>query len=219
MLKILLGTLLSFSALNLSYVCVNENMKLSTQSYDPNTISYDETEITWWFDGVIGVHQMLKINSYDDLGKLTVDRLTSWYDGSKLNNFNFSETVTTCEDTNISLTTSYSLTIAQSLGAKTNINNVSISAEESENQKFSISGTLAYAYSKTITTSVNFSVYEDAVKDKTFALGLVANVYKLNYDTWNYRNYWWGNKVEENSRKSDCAYIVADPVVTIIYKD
>lgn len=219
MLKILLGSLLSFSALNLSYVCVNDNMKFSTQKYDPSTISYDETEITWWFEGVIGVHQMIQIKSYEDLGKLNVDRFTSWYDGSKLTNFNFTETVTTCEDTSISLTTSYSLTIAQSLGAKTNINNVSISTEEKENQKFSISGTLTYAYSKTTTTSVNFSVYEDAIKDKNFALGVVANVYKLKYEVWNYKNYWWGNKVDENSRISDYAYIVADPVITIIYQD
>lgn len=219
MLKILLGTLLSFSALNLSYVCINDNMKFSTQKYDPNTISYDETEISWWFEGIIGVHQMIQIKSYEDLGKLNVDRFTSWYDGAKLTNFNFTETVTTCEDTSISLTTSYSLTIAQSLGAKANIDNVSISTKDEENQKFSISGTLTYAYSKTTTTSVNFSVYEDAIKDKNFALGVVANVYKLKYEVWNYRNYWWGNKVDENSRKSDYAYIVADPVVTIIYQD
>ncbi len=48
---------------------------------------------------------------------------------------------------------------------------------------------------------------------------MVADVFKVTYETWKYDDWWWGDLEVDNSRKKQTAYLTYAPMITILYDE
>ena len=183
--------------------------------YDISNVSYQEKEVEWHREGLIGRHRLVKIDSLSNKGVKPIQRLTEFLDGGALTDFSFTRSVTMVKTASVSTETSFSSEIMTGLEVVAGIPNAEISKNKSSTLAFKIDTISTYTVSEEETFTVKFSVDENKVKDKIFALCSAANVYEVSWETWQYDDYWWGDYEVSGSRKSYTAYINYTPYVTV----
>ncbi len=219
MLKFLATCFLSFAVIGTSNATLNTDTYADFR-FNPDDINYEEVEVEMTHVGIgIGRHTTLQIKSCDFLKEDSVDVVTSWYNGEALEDFNFEETITTFNSTVVSTTEQYSTKVTVALTAQVGIPGFSVGTEASVSAGLTIENTTTYTVSKTETFTVRYSAKQEYVEGREFALGTVGDIYMLTWETWQWDDYWWGHYEVDGSRKVGTAYIVADPYITIVYRD
>lgn len=195
----------------------NNGVSLAQEtSYQPNAnIQYGTYDVGWWYDGVVGRHQMVSIDSSEYLGVVQIQKLSKTYNPTILKNFSFEDTVSTVTETTISTTISTSSTITSTLGVKMGMSGVAVSGEYAISQTYEIENTYTYSYSTAESLTVKYEVDKDKVGANHFYLAYAAYVYKVKCQQWQYDNWWWGNYEVDNSRSTFYTYITFEPFVTI----
>lgn len=219
MLKFLETCFLSFIILGTPYGTLNPDTYADFQ-FNSDEINYEEIEADMTHVGIgIGRHTMVQIKSCNFLKEDSVDVLTSWYNGEALENFTFEETVTTFSSTVVSTTEKFSTEITVALTAQVGIPGFSVGTEASVSVGQTIENTTTYTVSQKETFTIRYSAKPEYVEGREFALGAAGDIYKLTWEMWQWDDYWWGDYEVSGSRKECTAYIVADPYVTIVYRD
>lgn len=228
MLSVLMTAFLSFSSVSGPILAEksepqqqNEISCLSAlDGYIPKpTISFGEYDTGWWRAGLIGRHQMISIDSSDYIGELVLQHLTNTYNANALENFHFDECIETIETSTISTSIELSSSITTTLGVKMGMDDVEICTDAKIYKSYKIQNTQTYSYSQKKTSKISFDVKPDVIKGKRFYLAMVAYVYKVTCQKWQYDNYWWGNYEVEGSRSSYFTYITLKPFVTVGFED
>lgn len=195
----------------------NGGISLTQQtSYQPNVnIQYGTYDVGWWYEGFVGRHQMVSIDSSEYLGVVQIKKLSKTYNPSILTNFTFEDTVSTVTETTISTTISTSSTITSTLGVKMGMSGVSVSNEYTISQTYMIEDTYTYSYSAAESLTVKYEVDKNKIGSNHFYLAYAAYVYKVKCQKWQYDNWWWGDCEVSDSRSTFYTYITIEPFVTI----
>lgn len=229
MLNVLAVAFLSFSLLNQTNPKMtgenpkdNDILSLGTggSSKVPETnISFEEFEITSWREFLIGRHQMGKINLSTYMGFLPIDQLSDWYDSNALTDFTFTDSFTTITEETLSLTIKESSTFSSTFGIKAGLKGFEASSQFNVTNSYTLEGTVTYSFATHVTRTVQYSVQEDKLEGKTFSLCLAAHVFKLECETWQFDDYWWGDVEVDGSRKTFVSYLTLIPTITIMFAD
>ena len=187
--------------------------------YDIANISYEECEIGWHWEGLIGRHEMIQITDCKELGKQSIQKFSNWYSGTGLTDFTFTDTFTTVYSTTVSTTEQLSSKLSTGLQMQAGITGATIKSDAKVESVYTISQTTTYTASETTTLTVNYKAKPEYIEGKEFALGLVADVYEITWKSWQWDDWWWGDYVVEGSEATHTAYLTIDPTTTIIYKD
>ena len=188
-------------------------------AYDTSSINYSEQEVNWFWVGFIGRHEMIKIETCEDLGIQSIQQLSRMYDANTLTDFTFSESFSTVVTTTVSTTIQVSSSISTGLQVQAGIPGAKITDNAKVESVYTIASTSTYTASETKTSSVTYTVKQEIVDGKVFALCMAAHVYKVTWQTWMWDDWWWGDFEVEDSRSTQVAYITVDPYVTIMYND
>ena len=197
----------------------SQYISYSNRNIGMNSIEYGEYEVEWYYNWFVGRHVMASIDSAEDLGYMCIDVLSQTYNGYVLENFEFTDTVTTVLTTTVSTTVSLSSSITTSLAGKVGINGISVSNNMQIGIAYNIQSTITYSYSLSTTLQIFYTPAEEYVRNKHFFLCTGARVYKIYCQTWMYDNYWWGDYEVSGSRESFVTYLTVDPLITIGYTD
>ncbi len=236
MLTVLMTAFLSFSIINGTDALSDDPYAASVASditsgqistYGSNdagtttsvNIPTGDFEINWWYEGLVGRHQMSTINSNKHLGIVCIKELTSYYSGNVAEDFTYSESITTVETNSISTSVKFGFEWAKAISTKINIAGVEAGEESGPTFEFDIENTTTYTYSKSTTQTVSFKVKQSLIEGKKFAVCVAADVYQIECSKWQYDNYWWGNYEVSGSRSTYYTYLALNPFVTIAYQD
>ena len=218
MLNVLMNGFVSFVVL---FSSVSSVMPMvDVPKYNPMTsINYNEKEVSWYKNGVIGRHQMIKINSCVYDGQKCVQLLSDMYDGNALDNFVFEEEFTTVTSSTVSMKEAHSSEISTGLQVQAGIPEAELRGNAVDSKVFTIENTITHTVSQTSRKIVRFEAKKEAIQGKVFALGIVADVYKLNWKTWEWDDYWLGAQIVPGSTWIHNDYVVCNPIVTIVYME
>lgn len=217
MLQALMTAFLSFAVIASPYGAVMPMQ--ANSSYNIENVSYEEVEVDMYWRWFIGTHVMVQIEKVEPMGYQCIDKLSRNYSGSGLENFTFREKFTTVTSTTISTTKSFSSKISTGLQVAAKIPNAQITGDAKIEQVYTISNTSTYTATESTEFEVEFSVKQEVVNGKIFALCMAADVYKVTWDTWEWEDTWWGDYELEGTRQTNIAYITVDPFVTIVFSD
>lgn len=218
MFNVLMSCFLSFAMIGASF----GDCSVSTLSLDENgietehpvTISKSSKEVDWWYEGIIGRHEMVQILDYEYIGLQNVHTLAGPYNANVLTNFKFTETVSTVNTLSLSTTQQLSSKVTTGIEVRAGVSET-VSASRNVTSVYTIENTLTYTTSTSITFTVQYEPKQELIENSKFALCLGAYVYKLECKTWKYDNYWWGNYTVSGSTKYFTSYITVDPFVTL----
>lgn len=219
MLQVLMACFLSFSVIGGQ--CADFAIATrAADDYNISYINYDPIEVEkTTVNLVVGRHRMVQIKSVADRGDQCVDVLTQYYDAGVLEDFHFSEKITTIVTTTVSTTTQLSAKLSTGLQVAAGIPGAKISGNVNVEIGYTITNTVTYSATEQIELQLEYTVKQEVVEDKVFALCMAAHVYEITYETWQWDDYWWGDYVVSGSRKTGTGYITVQPYVTIVFRD
>lgn len=223
MLQVLMACFLSFTIAvapcteQVAAYAVNDRASTMSENstYSIEDISYDAYEVEWYWNWLVGRHSMIQITGVENLGVEMIDTITSYYDASVLTDFTFTETITTVTTTTLSTTESVSSKVGTSLKVVAGIPGATVSDSVSVEQVYTIQNTATYTATVSRTMQVTYSLREEVVEGKVFALCMAANTYKVTWKSWLWDDYWYGAVIVDGTTKTHTAYITVDPYVTI----
>ena len=170
--------------------------------------------------GLIGRHTMISFDSYTYIGYDVVQTLTNYYSAAALSSFHMTSQYETIVETSVSTSASYSYKLLNSVHIMAGLTKIASAEQETEvSQVYEINSTNTYTTSTKESGSLDYYVDDDVVDGKIFALGVAAEIYKIECQTWKYDDYWWGDYEVSGSRESFTAYLTFNPFVTIVYRD
>lgn len=227
MLNVLLTAFLAFSASSGELNFVNSlsssndgDISFATSYYQPSiNIQYGSYDVDWWYEGFVGRHQMISLESSEYLGMLTLKQLTEFFNPNMFSTLTFTRTIKTISTSTVSTTESFSSKTTSSIGVKVGLDNVSASSEYKITQSYTIENTVTYSYSQEEELSVSFNVDKEAVGNRNFCLGSVGYVYKVKCQAWQYDNWWWGDYEVDGSRFTFYSYVTLNPTLTLCFED
>lgn len=218
MLQVLMACFLSFSVIGGQ--CADIAIATRAANYNIGYVSYDAIEVEkTTVNLVVGRHRMVQIKSVSARGLDCIDVITEYYNGSALENFHFTDEVTTINTTTVATTTQVSSRISTGLQVVAGINGAKVSGDKKVEGNLMVSNTITYSATESNTFTIEFDVKPEIINGKVFALGMVADIYEITYETWQWDDYWWGDYVVSGSRKTGTGYIVANPYVSVVFRD
>ena len=185
MLSVLMSAFLCFSTTVGNINAISEpksNLGINVVTSDvvPSAnITYGSYESDWFYHNFVGRHNWVSIDSSYYMGRIVVQQLSPIYNPNALEDFHFTESISTTETSTISTTTKLSSSITSSIGVKAGLDNVVLSGNYKINNSYVIENTQTYSYSEQTTRTVTYNVIKDKVKNHDFYLGSVAYVYKI----------------------------------------
>lgn len=225
MLSVLMSAFLCFSTtvgnINaISEAKSNLGINVVTSDVVPSAnITYGSYESDWFYHNFVGRHNWVSIDSSYYMGRIVVQQLSPIYNPNALEDFHFTESISTTETSTISTTTKLSSSITSSIGVKAGLDNVVLSGNYKINNSYVIENTQTYSYSEQTTRTVTYNVIKDKVKNHDFYLGSVAYVYKIKCQTWQIDDFWWGSYEVSGSRTTFYTYLTLNPTITIAFAD
>lgn len=146
MLTVLLTAFLAFSSSSGEFRFANsiadsdeDGISLATSYYKPSlNVQYGTYDIDWWYEGFVGRHQMLSIDSSEYLGVLLLKNVTEYFNPNMFSTLTFTKTVKAITTSTASTTISLTSKMTSSIGVKVGLENVSISKDYKISQSYTI---------------------------------------------------------------------------------
>lgn len=183
-------------------------------------ISTEEKEVGMTkVNGIIGRHEMVRINHYEYIGLQKIKDLSQMYNPNVFTGFKFNQTVTTITSNTVSTVEKQSISVTAGLRATVGMNGADVTADSSLNYVYDIEHSQTYTTSKSESISVEFQIREEILTDKKFCVCQAAYTFKLTCETWKWDDYWWGKQIVSGSRKFFTAYYTVEPFITIYLED
>lgn len=220
MIKVVLSCFLSFSIPGVTVLDASI-MSLAYDNYDPiNNISFEAKDAGYEQVGFIGQHTMVQVKDIEALGYEVVDILSMPVITTGVTNFHYSYSTKLITTNTVSLTSTVSELVETGLNSILSGCGVSISVGSSVKQSYIIEETETYTTSTEREVLVKFDVREEfQTPGHSLGLCVVADVFKVTYETWKYDDWWWGDLEVDNSRKKQTAYLTYAPMITILYDE
>lgn len=207
------------SGIILSLVLISSTETISTLSIDSdysiNDISYEEKEVEWHREGLIGRHRVVGIDTCTYKGIQAIQTVSEYYDSDTLTDFTFTDTFETVRTSSISVTQKYSSEIMNGLKIQAGFDGVEISDEVKVTHLYTLERTYTYTISEAKTYTVSYKVNQSKVEGKVFALCYAADVYEIQWHTRQIDDYWWGDYEVSGSRQDYKAFITVKPYLTV----
>lgn len=218
MLNVLMSVFVTFTIITQPMAVMQKNV--IDFDYDPLTsISYNAREVEWYKVNLIGRHVFVKIDKCESLGAQPVELLTDMRNGKIMENVKIKEEVEAIQTTSLSTEIKCSSKMMTTLEVQAGIPGASVSAGKSVEAGYSFSKTTTYTTTIRKATTIEYEIKQEYIDDRRFCLGMVADVYKITWQTWQVDDYWWGDYEVSGSRKTYEGYITVRPYLTIVYDD
>lgn len=212
-----------FLSLSVSTADLSPNMKF--QDFKDGgggasiNVTLGEFEYSSWRNGFITRHEMINLKSCEHLGIIPVKSITDFYNPNFLNGLVISESYSIITANAISTTTEFSYDFTSSIGMKIDVPGIEVNSEFKLTQGYTIESSVTYSYSTQKTITVSMDIDLSKAEGKEFCIGYAASTYKIECETWQYDDYWWGNYEVSGSRKSFSTYCTINPFITMIFRD
>lgn len=221
MLNVLLSCFMSFAVLG-SSAGVNfiDSRAATPQAYSNQpSISYEAVQVADWRNGLIGNYRMVQITTSQYMGVCPTQYYSDFLNSATIDELRFTKTVTSIKSSTVSTVAKEESCIITGLQVRSSIPGAQINCNLEVVQGYTIGMTSTYTTTPKDTVTISFNIKPEYLDGRNLAIGQVADVYEITYDTWVMENWWWGQYETSGTRRTGKAYITYNPFVTLIYQD